>query len=416
MIPPSIVSLPHYQRLLVSFLSVTLLFLLLYSVAVVPGDGWWWSGGSSSNGDTSPSSVVSFHQKNEHPPTLILPDVSQPALAASSAYLPNSLTFIAIGDWGRGGKGGQEITEPALSAWAKYIKAEFIISVGDNVYVDGIPLDSSPSTISSIMSSFFTNVYKSNSLKNLPWYVIMGNHDYRGSVTSQLSWKNDLRWNANLFFEKRWTLPSSGTPTKSSSSSSSTSCLSAVFTDTTPLIEAYKEPAYRKRLPILSSNIDTATPQITVDWTKKSINDAAEACDAVFVIGHHPLYSPGEHANTLELIALYEPLFERVGVDAYLAGHDHILAHSKTKNGQVEHILTGAGSEVRPEVHIDPLSTQFVATVRGFTIHSVNATHAQHTYIWVGEGAGTSGDGLLPGRIAYQVIKPLRQKKREKIV
>ena len=342
------------------------------------------------------------HHSSSEPAPLILPDSLNPPRSASSAILHNALNFIAIGDWGRGGKGGQEVTAPALAKWAKRLNVAFIISVGDNVYVDGITPGSSAASIESTMTAFFSSVYTALPLAALPWYVIMGNHDYRGSVESQIGWTGDARWHPGLFFAKKWPLPGGG---------GAKSCLSAVFTDTTPLVKHYKEADYRKRLPILSTNIDAATPDVTVEWTKKSIVEAVETCDAVFVIGHHPLYSPGEHANTVELIDLYEPLLENSGVDAYLAGHDHILAHSKTTKGEVEHVLTGAGSEVRPELNLDPLSTRFVATVRGFTIHSVNATHVSHSYLWVGEGAGQTDEGL-PGRIAHQVIKPLRNKKR----
>ena len=45
----------------------------------------------------------------------------------SDAVLPGSLTFLAIGDWGRGGTGGQEVTAPPLAAWAAALTFTFAV-------------------------------------------------------------------------------------------------------------------------------------------------------------------------------------------------------------------------------------------------------------------------------------------------
>jgi hypothetical protein len=122
-------------------------------------------------------------------------------------------------------------------------------------------------------------------------------------VGAQLSWEADARWNAGLFFDKAWPLPAAaGAPAPP------TACLSLVFTDTTPLIEAYQAPTYRARLPELAASIDAATPAATVAWTRHALGAAAAVCDAVFLVAHHPLDSPGEHGDAPELQKLYEPL------------------------------------------------------------------------------------------------------------
>ena len=174
-----------------------------------------------------------------------------------------------------------------------------------------------------------------------------------------------------------------------------------------PLIASYRTPATRARLPELGRSVDAAAPAAeTAEWTRAAVARGAAECDALFVVGHHPLYSPGEHANSADLIAAYGAALEAAGADAYLAGHDHILAHSRTPAGGVEHVLTGAGSEVRPELVRDAGTTRFVATARGFTVHSVNATHAAHSYVW----SGAAGAGGAPGRLVFQVVRPLRAK------
>lgn len=334
------------------------------------------------------------------------PSAAHGTVPAARTVLENALTFVAIGDWGRRGGGGQEETAPALAAWAAATRAAFVISVGDNVYNNGVEPGATPAEADATLRAFFTDVYTQPALRALPWYVILGNHDYRGAIEPQLSWRGDDRWHPGLTFARSWPLTAAA-----AAAGGTTACLSVVFTDTTPLIGYYRTPSERKRLPGLSANLDAATPDTTAAWTLGAVGRAARECDAVFVVGHHPLYSPGEHADTPDLIRAYSDAFEGAGVDAYLSGHDHILAHSRRPGGAVEHVLTGAGSEVLPELAGDGKSTVFVATVRGFTVHSINATHTLHSYVHAAADTAETAPGL-PGRVVFQVLRELRKKQR----
>lgn len=44
-----------------------------------------------------------------------------------------------------------------------------------------------------------------------------------------------------------------------------------------------------------------------------------------------------------------EPLLQKYGVQLYLAGHDHDLEHIHVPGQLTHHIVSGAGSQVRPE-------------------------------------------------------------------
>jgi tartrate-resistant acid phosphatase type 5 len=60
---------------------------------------------------------------------------------------------------------------------------------------------------------------------------------------------------------------------------------------------------------------------------------------------HHPLYSAGpQHHNTRGMQRLL-PLFERSGVRAMFAGHEHNFQHSRAN--RLDHFVTGAGGKVR---------------------------------------------------------------------
>ena len=327
------------------------------------------------------------------------------AWGLADAVLPNALTFLVLGDWGRGGRGGQEVTAPPLAAWAAATGAAFVVSVGDSVYVDGVPPGSTHAQVDAVMREYFSDVYTAPELATLPWHAIFGNHDYRGDVRAQVQWRGDARWRPGLNFTRRWRLPGGGSGTPRPRA-----CLSAVFTDTSPLIAHYSAPgSYAEEHPVLAANVRAVDGGALVAWTRRAIARAGAACDAVVVFGHHPLFSPGEHGDTPELIAHYRAALEGEGVDAYVAGHDHVLGHSREAGGGVEHVLSGGGSEVRYPLSPGP-ATQWVATVRGFSVHSVNASHAAHSYVYCDDaGEGFSEPGL-PGRVAFHVLRRLREK------
>ena len=95
------------------------------------------------------------------------------AWGLEDVVLPRSLTFLSIGDWGRDGKGGQEVTAPVLEAWAAATRAAFVVSVGDNVYVDGVPPGTSAAEADAVLKRFFSNVYSTPYLAKLPFHVIV---------------------------------------------------------------------------------------------------------------------------------------------------------------------------------------------------------------------------------------------------
>jgi acid phosphatase len=87
-----------------------------------------------------------------------------------------SLNFLAVGDWGRGGANHQREVAIRMGESAQELDARFVISVGDNFYEDGVTSVDDPAWQAS-----FEKIYDAPSLQ-VPWRVILGNHDYRGSV------------------------------------------------------------------------------------------------------------------------------------------------------------------------------------------------------------------------------------------
>src|SRR5262249_10265627 len=74
---------------------------------------------------------------------------------------------------------------------AEQLKSRFVVTTGDNFY-DGVT-----SLHDAHWQESYEAVYHRPSLQ-IPWYVVLGNHDYQGSVQAQLDY---------AYLSARWCLP-----------------------------------------------------------------------------------------------------------------------------------------------------------------------------------------------------------------
>jgi acid phosphatase len=323
--------------------------------------------------------------------------------------LPNSFVFFGIGDWGREGSPEQAAVAVAMAAWAGQLGPAFIVNVGDNFYENGVANATDPQWVSS-----FTAVYPQPSLR-VPWYSLLGNHDLRQSMAAQRNWAGDARWRMPDY-NYTLTLPlpaakvggaaggvrgagagnerAAGDSSGNGAGAGARNCLALVFTHTCPLITSYYSKTGKEYEQFLA-NLRQTDPAAEVAWLDSRLAAAAAQCNAVMTVGHHPIYSGGDHGDSPDLIAAFLPLLVKHGADAYISGHDHTLIHLAANGTQF--VVTGAGSRVRDNTQWTPQTTWF-GDVPGFTIHSVNSTHAAHTYV------------RYDGTLLYQAVAPLKAK------
>ncbi len=234
---------------------------------------------------------------------------------------PNGLNFLIFGDWGRQGEQDQVEVAAQMAKTSKVLEPKFIISVGDNFYENGVQSVDDPHWRAS-----FEDVYRDPALQ-LPWYCILGNHDYHANCDAQIAYgKINPRWNMPARYYVQ------------------THRLDAVTTadffylDTTPMVKGYynknaKEPT--------RPNVITQDVPKQLAWFKAAL--AASKAQWKIVIGHHPIYSGGGHGDTPELIEAILPLLHEHKVQAYFNGHDHDLQHLVA--GKVNLFDSGAGSQ-----------------------------------------------------------------------
>jgi tartrate-resistant acid phosphatase type 5 len=278
--------------------------------------------------------------------------VAAPLSRAWAAADEPSLTFLAVGDWGRDGDFHQADVAARMGETAGQIGARFIVSVGDNFYEDGVTGVDDPKWKTS-----FEDVYKAPALQ-APWYAALGNHDYHGDSQAQLDYAaKSSRWN----MPHRWY-----SFVKSTGTGAGAMSLEIFMLDTSPLISDYYADGAKK---VKVAGQDTGAQ---LAWLDSAL--AASKADWKIVIGHHPVYSGGgqdashgEGGSSPDLVAKLDPILQRHRVPLYVNGHDHDLQH--VFHGATHYVCTGAGSKTRSQCLTD--GSDFCSVESGFTAFAV---------------------------------------------
>jgi hypothetical protein len=262
-----------------------------------------------------------------------------------------ALQFIAMGDWGRNGADHQKQVAEQMGKTASDIKAQFIISTGDNFYPSGVASEFDPSFRYS-----FEDIYTAFSLQ-WDWYPVLGNHDYKTNPDAEIDYSK---------ISRRWKMPARYYAKKFLINGDTSQVVLIAFIDTNPLIaEFYSNAEY-------GPNVKTQDSSAQKIWLEKVLSDPSKNIKWKIVVGHHPMYSGGSRTDAYDTKAIrnsLKPLFDKYCVDIYLTGHEHSLQHLKAADSKTQHFISGAASEKTP-VHLIPES-KMVASEYGFMLFSV---------------------------------------------
>lgn len=279
-----------------------------------------------------------------------------------------SLNFLAVGDWGRHGHEHQREVAVRMGESARLLDARFVISVGDNFYDNGVAGVHDPAWKSS-----FEEVYTAPSLQ-VPWYVTLGNHDYRGNAQAQLDYSAaSHRWR----LPARWHRFGERTPDGA--------LLEVFVIDTSPMIRAYYADGAR----VVKVADQQANVPVQLAWLDGALG--ASKADWKIVVGHHPVYigralralptrAQDRHlrmsGGSPELIEQLDPILQRHRVALYLNGHIHDLQH--VYRGTTHYVCTGAGS--RMARYCDAGGSDFCSLHPGFVACAVNGARLRVAY------------------------------------
>lgn len=264
--------------------------------------------------------------------------------AAAVRTAAAAFSFVSLGDWGGAGissnvhdyhRTNELEVARQLGITAAELDAQFVINTGDNFYYCGVH-----NITDEQWKVDFEDVFTHDSL-SVPWYGILGNHDYAYDARSQFNYKspNNDRWQMpSYFYTKRLHLGSSRYAT-------------FVFIDTNPCISSYRgdDPAgwdpcsgkYGECKEALDGEChfhdhiieQDCSSQLT--WFKDTLAAISDE-DWVIVVGHHEADKIDVEDFTSVMLA--------GKVSLYLNGHTHALKHYRINSRRdIDFFTTGAG-------------------------------------------------------------------------
>jgi len=226
------------------------------------------------------------------------------------------LSVLTVGDWGDNSANGmirQERVAVAMSNWCGEHHCDFIFSMGDNFYNDGVV-----SAVDPRFNTSWRNVYDKPHIANMQWHQSLGNHDYSARTSN-----NELHQIEFGYTEPRWNLPWLWYEFQITENGMS---VHFVVVDAMSII--FQKYDWQEQL----RWYDQTLAESTADW--------------LIVVVHHPPYACGGYAPGIMDMrnTVVEPA-ERHQVDLMISGHDHNLQHI-TKQGanyDVDYVISGGG-------------------------------------------------------------------------
>ncbi len=264
---------------------------------------------------------------------------------SEEAALHDGFNFIIATDLGRNGYYDQKPIAELMGETAKAVDAEFIVASGDTHHYMGVG-----STADPLWMTNFELVYKHPELQ-LPWYPLLGNHEYRGNTQAVIDYSKVSR---------RWCMPDRYY-TQSYKLSNGES-LRIVYIDTPPLIDKYRND---------SEDYPDAVKQDMnkqLAWLDATLKASTETWK--IVIGHHPIYAYTEkdEVERSDMQKRVDPILRKYNVDMYICGHLHTFQHLKAKGSNIDYVVNTSGSLSRKPEAIE--GTVFCSGESGFSVFS----------------------------------------------
>jgi len=236
-----------------------------------------------------------------------------------SPYAPRlsdaSLRFAVMGDAGTGTKAQFDVANQ-MTRWRTLLPFNSVLVLGDNVYQHGEP------------QYFFQRIfrpYRDLFAQGVKFYPVLGNHDVnRGYGDMQLAY---------------WGVP----PCYNFKLGPKGSDVEFWAIDTT--VMAPGESDCYVNNPFVACQREARQ----MAWLEQSLAKSTASMKVVY--GHYPLYSVGadckDSRKGVQAVMAQKlvPLFQKYGVDAYMAGHEHHYEKPRMVNG-VYYLVSGSGGKL----------------------------------------------------------------------
>lgn len=254
------------------------------------------------------------------------------------------------GDTGTG-KEGQYLVADAMEAEG----CSKVFIAGDMIYTFGMI-----SKKSKQLKEKFLIPYKKLINKGVTFHVSTGNHDYllREKVWNKIHKDYDFVTHPNLFYAEIY------------------KDVCFITIDSTSVAHyIYLGRQLKQKL-----------------WLKKLKEELKDHCSATIALGHHPVWSAGDHGDANKYFARFAKK-QLAGVfDMYIAGHDHHLSHEGESKGTT-FLVSGAGAKLRPLKY--PARGPFAKSVLGYVVVEVQKDQGKTFLNYQFKGVDSEGKPYL---------------------
>lgn len=261
-----------------------------------------------------------------------------------------NVNFILANDLGRNGYYEQKPLAELMGKMAEEIDISAVVAAGDVHHFEGVR-----STADPLWLTNYEWVYAHPELM-LPWYPILGNHEYRGSTQAVLDYSRVSR---------RWCMPARYYSQVLEEDGVS---IRLILLDTAPLIDKYRKDT------LTYPDACKQDREAQLRWLDSELSRAKETW--VIVIGHHPIYAdtPKSESERSDMQRYVDPILRKHdNVAMYCAGHIHNFQHIRKKGSNTDYIVNSAASLSRRKVA--PMEgTVFCSGEAGFSIISATPT------------------------------------------
>lgn len=261
--------------------------------------------------------------------------------------LEKPLNFYLANDLGRNGYYDQKPIAELMGTMAENVDIECVVAAGDVHHFEGIRSVNDP-----LWMTNYELVYSHPELM-IPWYVILGNHEYRGNTQAVIDYsKVSARWNVPDRYYT-FAMENDGITVR------------MVMVDTAPLLDKYREDT-EKYPDACKQDMDRQ-----LAWIDSVLTAAKE--DWVLVVGHHPIYAETgkDDSERLDLQKRLDSILRKhKNVDMYLCGHIHNFQHLRKAGSNIDYVVNTSGSLSRKVKPVD--GTKFCSGETGFSLISVD--------------------------------------------
>jgi hypothetical protein len=228
-----------------------------------------------------------------------------------SQPLSTSVRFLVVGDWGRDGFCCQRDVAHEMARAAATVRPDFIANSGDSFYEYGLESENEEQ----IKTSWEDVYLKHDPLRTLPWFSVLGNHDYRGSVPAvlRIPQRNPKFVMKDRFYDHVFT------------SEDRSFTVHFFFLDTNPMIAKYHIPQYESISDAMLNQPEGVRTQWSrvdeqLKWLEEGLNSSTS--QVKIVMGHHPAYTSGSHYLEDDgfIRNRIGPILEKNNVLAYFSG------------------------------------------------------------------------------------------------